>query len=203
MSALIFAALYRLSSYSSSINIVSFTKTINDYNVLTFACTAMILESIVMLLFTVNFISAGKEKIASRTFSALSLAPSLVSLTGLFLAQTGIFYLNNTMSIGKISFLTAFTGSAVFFLLPLLVKKFIKNRETIAEMKLNLLFLSILTAMFLPIVLQGPRVSGSQFSGDPLSTATVWLVLLTVAFSGFIFKKLNLKKSGVTNDLSD
>ncbi len=194
ITAIIFAILYKLSALSASINIVSFTKTVNDYNMLTFACTAMILESILMLLFTVNFISGKQEKKHEKAFSALSLSPSFIAMSGLFLAQTGIFYLNNTISLPTISFLTASGGAAIFFIIPLIIKKVIKKTEAIAELKLNMLFLSILTAMFLPIILQGSRVSGSQFANDPVSTVSVWLVLAAVAFSGFLYKKFYLKK---------
>jgi hypothetical protein len=182
----VIATVYFAHPLAAGINMDSFRQVISSPGTLNTACTVIIIQSVLSILFLVSALAPGKTGLKLKLCKSAGLLPSMLFPAGMFTAMVYIF--NNIRHAG-------FETSALFFCLAVFASAFLFS-ETIALLlsekkgRIGLTFafqlLLIFTAMFFPVIIHGKRFRGSFPEVTLSSFILVLAVFFTAAASGFI-----------------
>lgn len=161
-----FLAIFSFSIYPYSIrvNINMIYFLLNDYNTLSFLCVIQIIESMIFMIFCVLLIKEHYHEKIISVAKIIPLFPSLIFLTGVFLLKTYLFNTITDIDFFYIAIIFSILFPLFIFLISILIKKIISNWELRMELKIILSFFQIVLAMFLPLLLMGMQVQGTQLS---------------------------------------
>lgn len=192
------ASIFTLLPFSKSINAGWFINYLNDYNLISLACTIQVAESFLVLIATATFIKSKIQDSKIPMWGYLSFFPSPIFLAGLFMIQTGALYYMNGTSFHRIGFILAVTVSILLFSASLVARRITGTNIDRMEFKVYLSLLQLILAMFLPVTIKGGTMNTTQFEVDMILVITSWGGMLLVCILGFHLTRLKarLKNEG-------
>ncbi|MCD4779524.1 MAG: hypothetical protein K8S27_03100 [Candidatus Omnitrophica bacterium] len=178
---------------------------LNDFNVLSLACTYQIVESIIFMILSLVLIRAHYKEIGAHIRKGpenalipvratdnmpamekiLSLAkivpllPSGVFLVGAFLGETYLFNVIDHMRFYVLALLFSSSIAVVLFANAIALRRLFSGWEWRMELKIVLSFFQIIVAMFLPLLLMGLKIHGTQLQ---VEIKTTMISLASLAF---------------------
>ncbi len=122
----------------------------------------------------------------------ITLFPSAIFLSGLFFLQTYLFLAIDNIPYSILAFSFVFALILILLVSIFLVKKTIKDWNARLEIKALIIVFQLLSAMFLPLIAKGNKVTFSQITIEfipILFTASVIFALVGIGY--FIYKRNN------------
>ncbi len=181
------------------LNIQDVEALLGDYGFITTVSTVVILESLVLLLFSVSLMSDHFSERKNRLWPKLIFLPSLAVITGLVLFQVLLF---NMISGKTYLSLAAYEAAAIAVLFTLgWAFALLIMRDWLQRLELTVVFafLQLIIAMFIPIIAAGLEMPVSNFEIHTGSILFTFFVLLSTASAGYFLRIKPLKyKKGHT-----
>ncbi|MEA3489806.1 MAG: hypothetical protein U9R44_05665 [Candidatus Omnitrophota bacterium] len=179
--------------FSIQVSMKRLTRLMNDFNVLSAICTYQIAESIFVMFLSVLLIGGHYKGEKTGILKFVPLVPSGIFMAGVFFTET---YLFNAISCLRFRFLAMAVSGVVFILLfsgALTARKLFARWEWRMEMKIILSFFQMLLAMFLPLILMGVKIGGTQLKVDIRTAVTILPCMLIVVVTGALYR---IRKNG-------
>lgn len=183
--------------YATRISLSNVTAALNDRDLVFLVCIMQIVESAVFLILSSLLIRAhykGSTRLIERIVPYL---PSGIFLAGMFMLLTYVFNRVSGIPFGTISFLFSAGIFILLFTGSLIVRKLIYSWEMRMECRVILSFFQIMLGMFLPLVLMGLKVHGTQIRVPVKESIFTWLGLLIIVIYGKIQKDKKTRKGGL------
>ncbi|MCK4816753.1 hypothetical protein KA005_13365 [bacterium] len=163
---------------------------LNDFNVLSLACTYQIVESIVFMILSLVLIRAHYKERAVMISRIVPLLPSGVFLIGIFLGETCLFNVIDNMQFYILALLFSSLMAGFLFANTIALRMLFLDWEWRMELKIILSFFQIILAMFLPLLLMGIKIRGTQLQIDIKTTAVSLAGMAFIVITGFYYPLL-------------
>lgn len=170
---------------------------LNDFNVLSLACTYQIVESIVFMILSLLLIRAHYKKRAVMISRIAPLLPSGVFFVGIFLGETYLFNVIDNMQFHSLGLLFSALIAAVLLMSAIALRKLLLNWEWRMELKIILSFFQIILAMFLPLLLMGIKIRGTQLQVDFRTTTISLTGMVFIVVTGFYYQLLKKRRGNL------
>ncbi len=180
--------------FSIQLSFKILNRILNDLNVLSLACTYQIVESIVFMILSLLLIRAHYKKQAVMILRIIPLLPSGVFLVGIFLGETYLFNVIDNMQFYRLGLLFSATIAAVLLISAIALRKLLLNWEWRMELKIILSFFQIILAMFLPLLLMGIKIRGTQLQVDIRTAAISLAGMVFIGVAGFYYQRLKKRR---------
>lgn len=180
--------------FSIQLNFQKLALTLNDFNVLALVCTYQIVESILVMILSLTFIRAHYKEKTFPAAKAFPLLPPGVFLAGIFFGQTYLFNVIDNVRFYLQALSLSLLIGVILFLSTVILKKLFLGWEWRMELKIILSFSQIILAMFLPLLLMGLKIQGTQLRVDIKTTLISLLSLILIVFTGFYWQLFSKRR---------
>jgi hypothetical protein len=189
------AGTFALYPLSMQINARQFALFLDDYNLLSLACTVQVLESFIMLAAGTVFLKSRVEGGKIPAIGYLSIIPTPILIAGLFMIQTAALYFIDGKSFDWTA-RTVAVGIFIFFAAGSGVIRFLsKSDELRLDLKFYLSIMQLLLAMFLPVLIRGGTIEATQFDVGVLHSIAVWGSMIVLCIAGYYCSRWNVAES--------
>ncbi|NCU31724.1 MAG: hypothetical protein EOM23_02045 [Candidatus Moranbacteria bacterium] len=183
--------------YAVRINLKDISMMLNSSDVVSLLCTFQIIESVIFLLLSLYLIRSH-YRTSSRWFEwIIPYVPSGIFMTGLFVSEVYLFNTLNDMSFGMTALIFAMGVFALLIINAFAIRILLPSWGFRMEMKVIISFFQIMLGMFLPLILMGLKIQGTQLQVSFARSVLVWIGLLGVFICGHIYKAKKIRKVSV------
>jgi hypothetical protein len=180
--------------YATQVSLSNVRMALNDHNFVSLICVLQIIESAIFLILSLLLIRAhykGSSRVAERMIPYI---PSGIFFAGMFMFETYLFNMVSGMSFGTISLLFSASIFVLLFTSALIIRKLIHSWEIRMEIRVILSFFQIMLGMFLPLILMGLKVRGTQLQVQVIESVLTWIGLSIIIIYGIMRKSKKTRK---------
>ena len=159
---------------------------LSQSNIVSIAALIQIFEAIILVTLSILHIRGYYSLRPKRVLNWIVVLPSFVFLTGLFFLQTHWFLYSEKLSFFLMSVIFSLGTGVILIVASFCIRKLIREWEIRAELKMLIVMLQILLAMFLPLIAKGVKVPFSNLEMDEISIVFTVAIISTLSVLGFL-----------------
>lgn len=179
--------------YAARVSLSEVNAALNDRDFVFSVCILQIIESSVFLVLSSFLIRAHYKRSTRFVEKIVPYVPSGIFMAGVLMLQTYIFNRVSGMNFATVSLLFSASVFILLFSGALITRKLMRTWEMRMELRVILSFFQIMLGMFLPLILIGLKVQGTQIRVPVRESLITWAGILTVVIYGTLRKN---KKTG-------